>query len=692
MIRTLLATFLAFAVSAIEPWTGCKLEGTGGKALPYAVEPVFPEINWDDPLAMAPVPGFPGHYVIVQQLGQFWALTPEGKRNSFLKVQARAMNALFHPDFPATPCVFLRYSSQGINRVIRYSVSSTPPFVADSASALPILEWKSVGHRGGDLAFGPDGCLYIASGDGEKWGDPHNTAQDTSTLKASILRIDLRSPQPGKTYRIPPDNPFVGIKGVRPEIWAYGVRNPWRFTFRPGTNELWAGDNGDETWEMVLKIERGNNHGWSAYEGSHVFRTTNTLKGPTQVHTPPVVEHNHQEMRSIIGGRWYRGEAFPELRDHYVYGGHVTGRLWAFRMESDSPTTAREIGDVGGQIVSFAEDPDGELLIVAMNRGLFRLRRANPAPTTPIPALLSETGLFANTAKHEAAPGLLPYSVNLPVHWDGATSQRYLAVPKGETIRIRHAHRRKELMPPTRSRVGLDRWLLPPGSVVMQTLSLGERRVETQISLNDREVWRFLSYRWRADQSDADLVPASGAEFAIGNQRWRIPSRAECAVCHTHVSGFVPGLNLAQVNRDNQVARFVEAGFLPKGYRPPPASLVMARPDDESQSLEDRARSYLHVNCAHCHRETGIGGRAQFQLLAWMPNADTGVIDTKPLVGMPDADPTHTRIVAPGAPEHSELLQRMAIEGPGRMPLIGSQRVDPAGVELIRRWIESLKP
>ena len=223
--------------------------------------------------------------------------------------------------------------------------------------------------------LGPDDFLYISSGDGQKWGDPHNTAQNTTTLQASILRIDVLNPPKGQTYSVPKDNPYVGLKGIKPEIWAYGVRNPWRFTFRPGTIELWVGDNGDETWEMIRRVTAGTNHGWSSFEGSHIFRKTNKLKGPTQTLTVPIVEHNHREMRSVIGGRWYQGSKFPELIDHYIYGCHVTGKLWSFKMNRDSASTPEMIADVGGQIVSFAETPKKELLIVTMNNGIYSLEK-----------------------------------------------------------------------------------------------------------------------------------------------------------------------------------------------------------------------------------------------------------------------------------------------------------------------------
>jgi uncharacterized repeat protein (TIGR03806 family) len=711
--------FLALAVAAqgasplpnFKPWKGSKLEGTRGKPMPYRVEKVFPDIPWKEALSMTPVPGSPGHYLVVERSCKMWIVSPDGKRTPFMQIRGRGMNALFHPKFPKEPYVYIRYSSDETNRVRQFTVANNNGYTGDPKSGKAIVEWHSRGHRGGDLGFGPDGFLYISTGDGQLWGDPHNTAQNTETLQASILRIDVLNPPKGKPYGIPKDNPFVGMKGVRPEIWAYGMRNPWRFTFRPGTNELWVGDNGDENWEMVSRIGRGTNHGWSVFEGTHLFRAGNKLKGPTKKHTPPIVEHSHREMRSVIGGRWYRGQKFPELRDYYVYGCHVTGKLWAFTMKGDTPTKPAQIANVGGQIVSFAEDRSGELLVVTLDKGIFRMIKTAQTAHRPVPKLLSATGLFASTKSHTPSSGLVPYDINLPMYRDGATSHRYIAIPQNQTIRVRHSHRRASLLPPLRSRLGLDRWRLPVGGLLMQTLFVEDekgmaRRVETQISMNDDQEWRFLSYRWNKDQTDAELVPASGAETHLATKtdpklRWRFSSRSECAACHTHPSEFAPGVHLAQLNRTfdysamggkktNQIAMFRDLGLLTKGFGIPKKELVMPKIDDKSASVEDRARAYLHVNCAHCHRETGIAGRATFQLLAWMKNEGLNLIDKKPLVGIPGGDPKKARLIAPGEPEHSEIYRRMASPVIGKMPLFGTTTVDKQGVELIRQWIQSL--
>ena len=176
------------------------------------------------------------------------------------------------------------------------------------------------------MAFGPDGDLYITAGDGTTGSDPAITGQDLTDLNASILRIDVDHPDPGKPYGVPKDNPFLNIPKARPEIWAFGVRNPWRMSFDPATGNLWLGDVGQDLWEMIYLVKRGGNYGWSVMEGSHPFYPERKI-GPAPI-SPPIVEHHHSEARSITGGYVYHGKRLPELANHYIYCCYQTGTVW----------------------------------------------------------------------------------------------------------------------------------------------------------------------------------------------------------------------------------------------------------------------------------------------------------------------------------------------------------------------------
>src|SRR5207253_290238 len=215
-------------------------------------------------------------------------------------------------------------------------------------------------------------------------------------------------------YAIPADNPFVNISGARPEVWAYGLRNPWKMSFDRATGDLWLGEVGQDLWEMVYLIKRGGNYGWSVMEGNHVYNPKLKPGGPSPI-TPPVVEHGHHEARSLTGGFVYRGSRLTELRGAYIYADYETGKIWAMRHDGKQVTEHRELMQTPLHIAAFGEDNGGELYLVAYE-GL--IDRLVPAPKIEqpheFPRKLSETGLFASTKDHRPAPGLIPYDVNAP--------------------------------------------------------------------------------------------------------------------------------------------------------------------------------------------------------------------------------------------------------------------------------------
>jgi hypothetical protein len=337
--------------------------------------------------------------------------------------------------------------------------------------------------------------------------------------------------------------------------------------------------------------------------------------------------------------------------------------------------------------VDFCEDHDREVLVTCLQGGVYHLRAVQQEqPSRPWPALLSETGLFSNTAAQKPAPGVLPYQTIAQAWFDGATSERFLAVPKGKGLKQSGGQRIAKS------------WDFAEGTALAQTLSLKGKRVETQVLYFDGR-WQGYTYRWNAKGTEASLVGAGGetAEIPMPNgkkRKWTFHSRAECMTCHTQRTNFAISVTTAQLERLGAGGENQLDGLLAGGYLDQSANLRKLRgsprpnPYDESLPLEQRARSYLDLNCAHCHRETGLGGRAGFQLMSTLPLVETGIINAKSVVGL--ALGPGSLLVVPGAPERSELLARMARRGPGQMPLIGSQVVDERGVELIRKWILSL--
>ncbi|MEU3057721.1 PQQ-dependent sugar dehydrogenase [Streptomyces griseus] len=226
-------------------------------------------------------------------------------------------------------------------------------------------------HNGGDIKFGPDGYLYIAFGDGGSGGDPHGNGQKLDTLLGKLLRID---PSGGEPYAIPADNPFVADANAKDEIWSYGLRNPWRFSFDAGTGDLLIGDVGQSDWEEIdwapADSEGGENYGWSSMEGTHPFR------GGTEPanHVPPVHEYDRTGLGcSVTGGFVYRGEALPDLQGSYVFSDYCDGTLRTLQMADGEVTGVGDLGVSAGEVISFVEDGDGELYVLGSNGTVSRV-------------------------------------------------------------------------------------------------------------------------------------------------------------------------------------------------------------------------------------------------------------------------------------------------------------------------------
>ena len=225
-------------------------------------------------------------------------------------------------------------------------------------------------HNGGQVTFGPDGYLYVGLGDGGSGGDPRGHGQNLRTLLGTILRIDVSALDETGSYAVPPDNPFVGVQGARPEIWAYGLRNPWRFSFDRETGDLWTGDVGQNKLEEIDIIKPGANYGWNIMEGTSCFRGPGCGSDDLE---PPVAEYGRDGGCSVTGGYVYRGPRLPSLVGAYLYGDFCTGNIWALRHDGSQVVDQALIADTDLQISSFAEGPDGEVYILSFTGEIARL-------------------------------------------------------------------------------------------------------------------------------------------------------------------------------------------------------------------------------------------------------------------------------------------------------------------------------
>ncbi|MCA9192513.1 MAG: PQQ-dependent sugar dehydrogenase [Planctomycetales bacterium] len=271
-----------------------------------------------------------------------------------------------HPKFKDNRQFFVCYTAADDDRTVvsRFKVSSNNPDLADPNSEEVLLEIKQPfkNHNGGSIEFGPDGYLYIALGDGGFRNDPMKSGQDRSKLLGKILRVDVDSKANGKAYGIPADNPFVNVEGTAPEVYAYGMRNPWRIAFDKKSGRLWAGDVGQELWEEVDVIVKGGNYGWSSREGTHAFGNREP-RSDVSAPIEPIWEYDHGVGKSITGGRVYNGSRLPELAGKYLYADYVSGSVWALTLDAASGKAIRneQVIESGIPVLAFGEDLNGEV-------------------------------------------------------------------------------------------------------------------------------------------------------------------------------------------------------------------------------------------------------------------------------------------------------------------------------------------
>ncbi|MBS1120761.1 MAG: Glutamate synthase large chain [Deltaproteobacteria bacterium] len=657
---------------------------------PISVVRAFSNLQFRDPIQMAQTADGAWWYLI-ERAGRVWRFAADpnvtqaelvldlsldvdssGGGNGLLAVA-------LHPAFTTNGQLFLsytRYSATSLmeSRLSRFtSLDGGASFQAATEQVLISIDQATDIHVNTDLKFGSDGYLYAGFGDGAPQGDLDRYAQDPGDLKGKILRLDVDGPN--QPYSIPPDNPFAN-QGGAPEVWALGLRNPWRFTFDRQTGDLWAGDVGFGTWEEIDRIVAGGNYGWSFNEGAHC-----TAADPCGLPglIDPVVEIFHDEGNSITAGFVYRGHEIPALSGHLVFGDFVTGYLWEIDPTEPAPQK-RVISAEGHAVASFAEDLDGEQYLVDLVKGsIWRLSPSNLPADAPldIASSLVATGCF--DAAGEPAPGLIPYDLNWSFWSDGARKRRWMAVPDGGKIAIDPE----------------GDFVFPNGTVLLKEFALDGYRVETRLLVRHEDgEWAGYTYIWNQDQTDAKLQPlTTKAIVQWGFHYWEYPRRTECMRCHNAAAGRTVGPELAQLDREieypngrvsNQLATLEHIGMF---EAPLPTELPsLAFIGDGTASITDRARSWLHANCAGCHRPGSMAiGDMDFRFST--PLASMNICEVPPERG--DLGLQDARRLAPGAPERSVMLARIRHRGFEAMPPSGFV-TDEGNAKLVEAWIRSL--
>ena len=655
----------------------------------------------------------------------------------------------FHPNFAQNGYFYVFYSFNSAHgqlheRVARFTVNGTPATAtsADTSTHLPLITQYdgATNHNGGDLHFGPaDGYLYISVGDEGNANDSFDNARHINKdFFGAILRIDVDN-KPGSlapnphtqaqstdypsainpgTYSIPPDNPFIGATShhhetfaantVRTEIWATGLRNPFRFSFDPPTGRLFAGDVGQNAWEEVDILTAGSDSGWSVYEGNHQGPNYDATL-PISSFLFPIYDYPHDGVDDahysanfrgnvITGGVIYRGPQFTELYENYIFCDEGSGNIWALQPPAGAGAwTVKRLGS-NSAVVAFGTDPrNGDLLLVDITGQVKHLVRSGTTGTPP-PALLSQTGAFSDLATLTPNTGIVPYTPNVSFWSDYAQKSRWFSIKNLTDKMVFSAD---------------GNWTLPTGQVWVKHFDLplersnpngASRRIETRFLVKTASNVYGITYKWRSDNSDADLVAESGEDVTYpitinGNpatQTWHYPSRNECLTCHTPVAGGALSFNTRQLNAShvygaqtqNQIQALSNAGYFTAAVSGVNNLPRFFRSDETSQSYEARARSYFAVNCVQCHQPGGAA-LGNWDARPTTPTDSANMINGALVDQLGDSA---NRFVKPNDLAHSVAFRRVRGTDAPRMPPLATNERDLDAEALLSAWIQTELP
>lgn len=740
-------------------WLGNKFPtsapGTPGG---FTLEDAFPGLTFQNPIKMLPRPRTTSELWVIGREGHIWSFqnTPGvATKTQVLNITSNTMGwgdsgllgFAFHPEFgqPGSPnrgYVYVTYNfvpdsntgtdGKSFNRLSRFTLADGATSISRSSELVMINQFDEHDwHNQGDLFFGADGFLYVGMGDEGGLNNVYGNAQRIDGgLFSGVLRIDVnqdssrshpirRQPQAGgevpagwpatfsQGYGIPNDNPWQDAGGgLLEEFWAIGLRNPYRMSPDPVTGTVFIGDVGQTGMEEVNILAKGGNYQWSYKEG--------TAAGPNAqpanligTNKPPYHAYAQTDgNRCVIGGHVYRGAAHTAaLGGQYVFGDYTSGRIWAMKWQGLGTPEIRQVASTTGYTLSgFGLDHGQEIYVMSLNF-TGRILKLSTRPAPPPPATLSATGAFEDLTTLKPARGVLPYGVNAPLFSDNADKQRWIAVPNDGAPYAAD------------ERVGFQAgspWSYPVGTVLIKHFALPVndanpsvlRRLETRFMVRAADgSWYGVTYKWRANGSDADLM-ASGLVENVSittttggtrTQAWTYPSRSDCMQCHNTAAGGALGLRTWQLNGSynypgttttaNQLQAWSNIGMFDQTLTAGQISgfLKASGLKDESASLEARVRSYIDSNCAHCHLPGGA--QAQIDARFSTPLAAQNLLNaavSNPL-GVSGA-----QVVRPGSLAQSLLHVRLASLGAEKMPPIAKNVVDSQAVAVMARWINNL--
>ena len=643
------------------------------------------------------------------------------------------MGFVFHPEFgdttsPYSREVFVSYNAAGNRmRLSRFSVQDDGLTLDPSSELIMIDQYHGEGktHFGGNLKFGVDGFLYVPFGDAEhRMLEAQNIADN---LIGGILRIDVdmdpkRSHPPrrrlpktdpdevsGRGYWIPNDNPFLDQDGgIFEEYFSIGHRNPWKLAVDRATGQIWVSEVGDLQRDEFNVLNGGGNYGWYMREGSLEANHTDISTFPPSS-TPGELQDPVLDDRFgvVSGGVVYRGARWPWLRGLYI--GYAKG-IVALALDEAGKNASHETlvaSNAIRLIWAFGTDHDGELYFIEGGQNK-QIKTLAPIYTSNrnVPTLLSETDAFTDLQTLEPAPGLIPYTLNVPFWSDGALKTRWIAIPNDGS----YDTPQEQIVFDEE-----DAWTYPAGTVAIKHFEMSvdyssptkTRRLETRFLIRgENDDFYGLTYRWNEDGTDAELLNGEFSEIipirrpeGIRLQPWLYPSSAQCTECHSLRAGVFLGPQTRQLNGEfyytktgitaNQLESWNHIGLFTETLDESalPGYITSAGLDDATASLEHRARSYLDSNCAYCH-QPGVVPTIRFNARLSKPLESAGIINGFAFnnLGIPSA-----AIVVPGDTSRSLLyLRANSLEEQVAMPKLAKARVDSAGVKLIADWILSL--
>ncbi len=668
----------------------------------------FDNVSFVAPVQTVFPPDDSGRVFVVEQPGKIQVLPYEAGAPSssvFLdlsdrvvfEVEAGLVGLAFDPDFASNGRFYVNYvarfpdcAAPGLcTRIERFDApGGNGPVDPDSGVLLLEYRQEENTHNGGMMAFGTDGLLYISSGDGGAGGDLYGNAQNLFTLRGGILRIDPSNPSGGREYGIPPGNPLAGnTEGWREELWAWGLRNPWRFSFDRVTGDLWIGDVGQSAWEEFDFVAQadladgGFNFGWPFCEGFNDYGGNDCSSIES---TPPRFEYGRDLGSANVGGVLYRGTDRPGLVGAFIFNDF---RGLTYSWESGTIAT---LADNVQMLSSIGEDPDGEILATEVEQGRVLRLEENPSGNANIPDRLSRTGLFSNVPGLVPAPGLIEYELKSPLWSDRAIKRRFLALPGSQTIDF----------DPTGA------WDFPVGTVLVKHFELevaggGIERLETRVVVRQNEAWAAWTYRWNPAQDEAFLVLDAETEDILVDdgaggteiQTWTYPAPPDCMGCHTLAEGRVLGVRTRQLNRDvacestseSQLDAWNAIGLFSEDVGPAGDWPSYDEPGDATAPIGPRARAYLAANCGMCHQPNGPapgGMDMRFDTEV----AAMGLVDVPASEG--DLGLTDPRRIAIGEKERSVLWHRQQSVDEAIRMARGTRLPDALAVDLFGLWID----